>query len=107
MSRVQLRADAGKLPIVDNDVVWNYALNDFEAGGHDGQESSIGDQSNPEDVAQLLKMHTTCVFKPNITPTFVSNAMNFHRSCELSVLHDFVTNVGAVDSMPTLLNTLN
>jgi hypothetical protein len=44
MSRVQSRVDASKLPIVDNDVVWNYTLNDFEVGGHDEQESSIGKQ---------------------------------------------------------------
>jgi hypothetical protein len=43
MSRVQLRANAGKLPIVDDDVVWNYALDDFEVS-HDGQDSSIGDE---------------------------------------------------------------
>jgi hypothetical protein len=75
MSRVQSRANASKLPIVDNDVMWNHAINDFEASGHDGQESLVGDESNLEDVAQLLKMYT-CVYEPNITFAFFSNAMN-------------------------------
>jgi hypothetical protein len=30
MSRLQSRADVGKLPIVDNDVMKNYALNDLK-----------------------------------------------------------------------------
>jgi hypothetical protein len=57
MSRLQSRADVGKLPIVDNDVMKNYALNDFEASGHDGQKSLVGDELNLKNVAQLLKMY--------------------------------------------------
>jgi hypothetical protein len=57
MSRVQSKVDANKLPIVD-DVVWNYALDDFEVGGHDGQEFLVGDELNLEDATQLLKMDT-------------------------------------------------
>jgi hypothetical protein len=107
MSKVQLKVDVGKFPIVDDDVVWNYALDDYEIGGHDGQESSVGDELDLEDATQLLKMDTTSVSKLDITLAFVSNVMASCRLCELVVLPNFVTNVGVVGSMPTLLNTLN
>jgi len=107
MSRFQSRADVGKLPIVDNDVMWNYALNDFEASGHDGQKSLVGDELDLKNLAQLLKMDTIGVSKLDIIPTFFSNAMNSHMLCELGVLPNSITNVGVVGSMPTLLNTLN
>jgi hypothetical protein len=106
MSRVQSRADVDELPIVDDDIVWNYALDDFEVGGHNGQESLVGDESNPENVAQLLKMDTIGVSKPDITLAFVSNAMALRKLCELVVLLNSVANVGVVGSMPTSLNTL-
>jgi hypothetical protein len=107
MSGVQLRVDAGKLAIVDDDVVWNYALDDLEVGGHDGQKSLVGDESNLKNAAQLLKMDTMGVSKPNITLAFISNGMTYYMSCKLVVLPDSVTNVRVVGSMPTLLNTLN
>lgn len=57
----------------DSDAVWNVALDDFEGGLNDGQESFVGDECDPKGNVAMLLNQIPSVYKPETAPAFVSS----------------------------------
>ncbi|KAH8949932.1 hypothetical protein BDL97_10G057800 [Sphagnum fallax] len=76
------KAAAIKSELDDVDALWNTALNDFETEQHDGQESSIGDESDPEDHGATAQKQLSADVKPGINTVGQRNLLQLQQSMQ-------------------------
>ncbi len=82
LKKTMSKAAAIKSELDDVDALWNTALNDFETEQHDGQESSIGDESDPEDHGATAQKQLSADVKPGINTVGQRNLLQLQQSMQ-------------------------
>jgi hypothetical protein len=118
LKKIMSKVVVGKMQLkVDVDVLWNFALDDYEAKGNDGNESSVGDELNLEvPTIAVQKQRLTYPFsitkllsasQPNVAPSIVSMPLILQAGAsEVVAMFNSNSNSRVPSQMPTLAGNI-